>query len=41
MKKLELDIHSIGKMLIEFIREEVNKAGFNRAVIGLRGDYRS
>lgn len=37
MKKLNLDLNLTERVLVDFIREEVHKSGFTKAVLGLSG----
>lgn len=37
MKKLEINMETVENILVEFIREEVTKAGFDKVVLGLSG----
>lgn len=36
-RKLELDLNLVENMLVEFLREEAKKVGFNKVVLGLSG----
>ncbi len=35
--KLDLDLNLVEKILVDFLREEANKVGFNKVVLGLSG----
>lgn len=37
MKKLKMNLEITEKVLIEFVKEEIQKAGFNKVVLGLSG----
>lgn len=37
MEKLKLNLEMVEKMLVDFLREEVTKAGFSKVVLGLSG----